>query len=97
MTKADLVKARLIELFDLCKADRYTEANSYIERKNAESICQEINAKIKDGYYFGKFIREKYDDGTEALGWEVFYRGATEPKSQGWGFKLLNGKYVLLQ
>jgi hypothetical protein len=32
----------------------------------------------------------------EVVAWEVYYRGAADTKGEMWAFKLLNGKYVLV-
>jgi hypothetical protein len=95
MTKAEVVKGRLIELFNLCKAGRYSKAKSYIERGSAEGICPMVKANTKSGYYFGKFMTQTHDDG-EVVAWEVFYRGSADTKGEIWAFALLNGKYVLV-
>jgi hypothetical protein len=108
--KADVVKARLIELFDLCKSGRYSKVPSYLSRNNlwvnrVEDMCLEVTANTKDGYYFGKFMRGRLDsrdrsqtnsDDGEGLAWEVYYRRAANTKGETWAFTLVNGKYVCI-
>jgi len=95
-TKADLVKARLIELINLCKAGRYSKATSYFGRGSPQGDCPRAKANTKNGYYFGKFITQTHGDGSEVVAWEVYYRGGADPKGEIWAFAFLNGKYVLV-
>ena len=102
MTKADVVKARLIELLNLCKAGRYSKAASYTKGGSVEEgmgggvkgICLGVKANTKNGYYFGKFMTQTHSDG-EVVAWEVYYRRA-DTKGEIWAFALQNGKYVLV-
>ena len=94
MTKAGVVKARLVELINLCKAGRYSKVTSYVRPKSEESTCSRVKANTKNGYYFGKFVTQT-SDGVEVVAWEVYYR-APDTKGEIYFFKLLNGKYVLV-
>jgi len=94
-TKADVVKARLIELFNLCKSGRYSKVTSYVGPNAVDSTCAHIKEKTSNGYYFGKFMTKTDGDG-EVLAWEVYYRGVAEKKGENWFFRPLNGKYVLV-
>jgi len=94
-TKAGVVKARLIELFNLCKAGRYSKVSSYLRRGQPDNVCPSVKANTKNGYYFGKFMTQTHPDG-EVVAWEVYYRGAADTKGEIWAFQLVNGKYVLV-
>ena len=94
MTKADVVKARLIELFNLCNAGRYSKVTSYVRPGAEESTCSLVKRNTKKGYSFGKFMTQT-DSYGEILIWEVYYRDA-DRRGEIWAFRLLNGKYVLI-
>jgi hypothetical protein len=100
-TKADVVKARLIELINLCKAGRYAKVASYLRRGQPDNVCPSVKANTKNGYYFGKFTTQTHPASMqlpyeEVLIWEVYYRSAADTKGEVWGFQLVNGKYVLV-
>src|SRR5262249_43573326 len=104
-SKADVIKARVIEVIDLCKTGKNSKAASYFDDQlEVDGECVNIKEETQNGYYFGKFKTATAKDGREAFGWEVYYRGVTLPngeisyprnKGDVWYFLFVNGKYVL--
>src|SRR5215510_14098832 len=104
-SKADVIKARVTEVIDLCKTGKNSKAASYFDHQLEVDIeCKNVKEKSQNGYYFGKFKTVIAKNGSEAFGWEVYYRGVTLPngeiayprtKGDVWYFIFVNGKYVV--
>ena len=118
-TKEEVVKARLVELFDLCKAGKVSDAASYImyrgpdqsrsgkdvvrysdesEKREADETCARIKKGLEESpkYSFGKFMSQTKGDGSEVVGWEVYFQKGPMKTGEIYAFSLLDGKYVLV-
>ncbi|MEK6337436.1 MAG: energy transducer TonB [Acidobacteriota bacterium] len=117
--KEEVVKARLVELFDLCKAGKVSDAASYImyrgpdqsrsgkdvvrysdesEKREADGTCARIRKGLAESpnYSFGKFMSQTKGDGSEVVGWEVYFQQGPMKTGEIYAFTLLDGKYVLV-
>lgn len=117
--KEEVVKARLVELFDLCKAGKVSDAANYImyrgpdqsrsgkdvvhyndesEKREVEQTCGRIKKGLAESpdYSFGKFMSQTKGDGSEVVGWEVYFQQGPMKTGEIYAFTLLDGKYVLV-
>lgn len=106
--KQGATKARLTELFQLCKDDKKAEAAQYIDKdvvlhdkvnlERVDVICGSIKTNLieSEKYEFKEFhLDPANDSGLERATWTVaFYRGA-DTVPWVYTFTFIDGKYVL--
>lgn len=93
-SREEVVKSRITELFDLCKAGKSSDAASYLkEPKEAEDVCRRITASLdrSDGYEFGKSMTQR-----DIIAWEVYFKRGAERRGEMYAFAPVDDRYVLV-